>query len=100
MRAIYAERQDALLRAARRELEGKLEVAPSATGLHLVGWLPRGVDDRKASEAAATCGVEAPPISAYRFRPSRRGGLLLGYGGVSPRQIRDGVRALAGISLE
>jgi GntR family transcriptional regulator/MocR family aminotransferase len=99
MRAVYAERQDALLRAARRELREELEVAPSATGLHLVGWLPRGVDDRAASAAAAGCGVETPPLSAYRVRPSRRGGLLLGYGGVSPRQIRDGVRALAGISL-
>jgi GntR family transcriptional regulator/MocR family aminotransferase len=100
MRAIYAERQDALLRAARRELGDKLQVAPSATGLHLVAWLRRGVDDRMASAAAAGCGVEAPPISAYRVRPSRRGGLLLGYGGVSPRLIRDGVRALAGIALE
>jgi GntR family transcriptional regulator/MocR family aminotransferase len=56
------------------------------------------VDDRVASRAAARRGVETPPLSAYRLRPARRGGLLFGYGGVSPRQIRDGVRALAGMS--
>jgi GntR family transcriptional regulator/MocR family aminotransferase len=95
MRSLYAERQDALVRAARRALTGLLEVAPSETGLHLVGWLPRGVDDRAASRAAAAAGVEVPPLSVYRVRPSRRGGLLMGYGGVNPRQIRDGVRALA-----
>jgi GntR family transcriptional regulator/MocR family aminotransferase len=99
MRALYAERQEALVRAARRALGGLLELDPSPTGLHTVGWLPRGVDDREASAAAAAAGVEAPPVSAYRLRPSRRGGLLLGYGGITPRQIRDGVRAL-GPALE
>jgi GntR family transcriptional regulator/MocR family aminotransferase len=97
MRAVYAERQEALVRAAGRELAGWLRISPSATGLHLVGWLPPGVSDRTASQAAADRGVEAPPLSDYRIRPSRRGGLLLGYGGVNPRQIRDGVRALAGL---
>jgi GntR family transcriptional regulator/MocR family aminotransferase len=95
MRSLYAERQDALVRAAGRALGGLLEVAPSETGLHVVGWLPRGVDDRAASRAAADAGVEVPPLSTYRVRPSRRGGLLIGYGGVNPRQIRDGVRELA-----
>jgi GntR family transcriptional regulator/MocR family aminotransferase len=98
MRALYAERQDVLLRSARRDLDGFLEVTPSATGLHLVGWLPPGTDDRAVSGAAAGIGIETPPLSAYRVRPSRRSGLLLGYGGVNPRQIRDGVRALAGVA--
>jgi GntR family transcriptional regulator/MocR family aminotransferase len=95
MRSIYAERQQALVRAAGRELGELLDVVPAATGLHLVAWLPRGVDDRAAASAAAAVGVEAPPVSAYRVRASRHGGLMLGYGGVQPRQIRDGVRALA-----
>ena len=95
MRTLYAERQAALLKAARRELDGRLSVAQAEIGLHLLGWLPEGVDDREASRRAAACGVEAPPLSAYRLERGERGGLLLGYASSSPRLIRDGVRRLA-----
>ena len=40
------ERQAALVDAARRDLRGLLDIEPQAAGMHLVGWLPRGVDDR------------------------------------------------------
>ncbi len=95
MRTLYAERQEALLRAARRELGGLLEVAPAETGLQLVGWLPEGCDDRAVSEAARAAGVETAPLSAYHAVSTRRRGLLLGYAGFEPRLIRDGVRRLA-----
>lgn len=95
MRTLYAERQETLLRAARRELVGLLEVRPCATGLHLVGRLPARQDDRVASAAAARAGVVAPPLSAYYAEHPEQGGLLLGYAGSDGRQIRDGVRRLA-----
>jgi GntR family transcriptional regulator/MocR family aminotransferase len=98
MRTLYRERQETLLRAARRELEGLLEVGPCETGMHLVSWLPQGRDDVQASKAAARAGVEVPPLSAYCSERCRRGGLLLGYAGWEPRQIRDAVRRL-GASL-
>jgi GntR family transcriptional regulator/MocR family aminotransferase len=94
MRTLYHERQETLLRAARRELGGLLEVPACATGLHLMGWLSRGQDDRQASQAAAQAGVEAPPLSAYCLSRPARGGLLLGYAGCDARHIRDGVRQL------
>jgi GntR family transcriptional regulator/MocR family aminotransferase len=97
MRTLYAERQGALLAAARRELGGRLEVEPAGTGLHLVGWLPEGCDDREVSQAAWEVGVEVPPLSGYCLQRQRRPGLLLGYAAVTPRQIRDGVRRLAGV---
>jgi GntR family transcriptional regulator/MocR family aminotransferase len=95
MRTLYAERQEALLRAAGRELGGLLEVCPCPTGMHLVGRLADGRDDREASRAAARAGVEAPPLSAYGLDGRCPAGLLLGYAGLEPRQIRDGVRRLA-----
>jgi GntR family transcriptional regulator/MocR family aminotransferase len=94
MRTLYGERQEALLRAARRELSGLLDVPPCDTGMHLVGWLHEGRSDREASAAAAQAGVEAPPLSAYHADRCRRGGLLLGYAGWDARQIRDAVRRL------
>jgi GntR family transcriptional regulator/MocR family aminotransferase len=94
MRTLYRERQETLLRAARWELEGLLEVCPCETGLHLMSWLPQGRDDQKASQAAARAGVEAPPLSRYCVGRRPRGGLLLGYAGSDARHLRDAVRRL------
>jgi GntR family transcriptional regulator/MocR family aminotransferase len=94
-RALYAERQAALVRAARRALDGVLTVPPAESGMHLVGWLPEGADDRRAAEAAQRHGIEAPPLAAYRVRRQGRAGLVLGYAAFSPRELEDGVERLA-----
>jgi GntR family transcriptional regulator/MocR family aminotransferase len=95
MRSLYAERQALLVAAAASELAGLLEVKPAAAGMHLIGWLPQGVDDNDASEQAARHHVEAAPLSAYSSQPLARGGLTLGYTAVNPKQIKDGARRLA-----
>ena len=97
-RALYAERQAALVRAARRTLGGLLEVTPAEAGMHLLGWLRDGVDDREAARAALTRAVDVPPLSAFRARPTRpsdRGGLLLGYAAYTPREIDEACGRLA-----
>ena len=96
MRALYAERQTALLDAASRSLRGLLDVRPAEGGMHVLGWLPRGVDDRLAFRAAAAAGVTAPPLSFYCLDTPSRGGLLLGYTGIEVKEIREGVRRLTG----
>jgi GntR family transcriptional regulator/MocR family aminotransferase len=95
MRVLYGERQEALLAAARRKLSGRLDVEPAEGGMHLIGWLPDGVDDRGASRAAATEGVEVMPLSFFSASRRQRGALLLGYAGLRPREIDDGVDRLA-----
>ncbi len=95
MRALYAERQQVLVEAAQHELNGLLEVCPAAAGMHLVGWLAQNMSDKEASAKAAQFGVEAPPLSAYSARPLLRGGLVLGYAAVDPKEIKAGVRRLA-----
>ncbi len=95
MRSLYEERQNILVAAAGRELEGLMEVATAEAGMHLVGWLPKDVNDKAASEKAARYGVEAAPVSAYSANVLPRGGLVLGYAGVNSRQIKDGVKRLA-----
>jgi GntR family transcriptional regulator/MocR family aminotransferase len=92
-RTLYAARQAALVAAARR-VAGALDVAPADAGMHLVGWLPAGVDDRTVAAAAAEHGVEAPPLAAYRARAAGRGGLVLGYSGYDEHAIARGVDAL------
>jgi len=80
MRALYLRRQEVLVRAAKRDLRGLLEVEPSPAGLHIAAWLPTGADDRQAARAAARHGVFVTPLSAaYAASAPRRQGLLLGY---------------------
>ncbi|HET8675070.1 MAG TPA: PLP-dependent aminotransferase family protein [Blastocatellia bacterium] len=95
MRELYRERQECLIEAARRELGGALELEPDEAGMHLVGRLPSGADDRAVSRKANKLGVEASPLSLYFIERARTSGLILGYAGYDEREIRKGVRLLA-----
>jgi GntR family transcriptional regulator / MocR family aminotransferase len=94
MRKLYAERQACLIAAAKAELSGLLEVKEREAGMHLIGWLPPGVDDRQASSAAWRYNLIVRPLSAASLRPLGRGALVLGYTGFDERHIRMGVRQL------
>ena len=95
MRRLYSGRRDALVAALRGTLAGLMEVSEPEAGLHLVGWLPPGYDDRAAARAAARLGLDAKAIADYSLRPSPRPGLVLGYGAVDERLIREGVQRLS-----
>jgi GntR family transcriptional regulator / MocR family aminotransferase len=95
MRLLYGERQQALVLSARHHLAGLLTVEPSEGGMHLVGWLPRGVDDREASRAARAGGVVVTPLSFFSEGRQHRNALLLGYAGLTPEQIAAGTKRLA-----
>ncbi|MDQ3749187.1 MAG: PLP-dependent aminotransferase family protein [Acidobacteriota bacterium] len=95
MRFLYAERQAVLVDTAKKDLVGLLDVAADEAGMHLIGWLPEGVNDKIASEKAAKQGIEAVPLSAYSSEPLPRGGFVLGYTAFSTGQIKNAVRRLA-----
>jgi GntR family transcriptional regulator/MocR family aminotransferase len=97
MRALYAERQQALVSSVQRELGEMIEVHPSEAGLDLIGWLPEGADDREVASAARAAGIMIAPVSAYTIRARLRPGIRLGYASVSPRQIREGVKKLGSV---
>ncbi|MGJ5816666.1 PLP-dependent aminotransferase family protein [Paludibaculum fermentans] len=102
MRTLYQERRDTLVEVLTRELGGLLELSPAAAGMHLVGWLPPGIDDRAASRCALEAGVEAQAISAYCLAEPARRGLMLGYAGYSSAALKRAAgqlaQALAGLS--
>lgn len=94
MRKLYAERQACLVVAAKAELSGLLEIEGKEAGMHLIGWLPPGVDDRAASRAAWRHNLIVRPLSAFSLRPVGRGALVLGYTAFDERKIRAGVSQL------
>lgn len=95
MRFLYARRQETLLRAARKELGGLLELRRHEAGMHAVGWLPEGVCGKAAAESAREHGVDARPLSScYSGPPPERDGLVLGYGAFDEARILEGVERL------
>ena len=101
MRAIYQERQQALLTAAERELDGLLQIEPADTGMHVVGWLSRrGITDSKVSDEAEKRGLEVRALSRYCMRVKLPPGVVLGFAALRPRVLLSGVRTLRSILTE
>jgi GntR family transcriptional regulator / MocR family aminotransferase len=94
MRMLYMDRRKALVGAIRSQMGGILEVIGADAGMHLVALLPQGLGDVSVSKYAAQNGISAMPLSSCYLKAPKRGGLILGYGGVNPRQIQDGIRKL------
>ncbi|MBM3767753.1 MAG: PLP-dependent aminotransferase family protein, partial [Acidobacteria bacterium] len=95
VRAQNSERQKFFLKAAREHLHGLLEVPSKDSGMHLLGWLPDGVDDISVSNDLFAQGVEALPVSRFADPPIGRGALLFGY---APFDERDTVAAMRKIA--
>jgi GntR family transcriptional regulator/MocR family aminotransferase len=94
MRKLYAERHQLFIDAARSQLSEWLDVVPTNTGLHTIGLLRGGLTGTEVSAAAAGRGLTVAPISRFCIDPIATEGLVLGFSGTTPTQIRAGVAAL------
>jgi GntR family transcriptional regulator/MocR family aminotransferase len=102
MRPIYRARRDALLRALARHLPELHPVGASA-GLHVLAWLPDGIDERGVVARALARGVGLDGLAPYRsagVEASGPGGLILGYARLSESEIEEGIRRLAEVLRE
>lgn len=97
MRTLYAERQQTLVTALQQRLGAYLTVGDAEAGLHLVAWCNAGHEDQRLTQAAWQAGVEVSPISGYAMCQPIRHGLVLGYGMLTPAEIRTGVDKLAAV---
>ena len=92
MRPVYKRRRDALVRALGSRLPG-LRAAGTESGLHVVTWIPDGVDENAIVDAAGAAGIRIGTVGAYRRCPGRPG-LIFGYSALTERRIEDGVGRL------
>lgn len=97
MRGRYLERRNALVDALTREMGDTLIVCAPDAGMHLVAWLPTGMDGRAVVRDAAAHGLHIQPVSQFREQPGPCDGLVLGFAGNAPDALREGVRTLARI---
>jgi len=96
VRRRYAERRTCLIDEIRGHFGNALEIVGGDAGLHLILGLPEGVDDTLVVRDALQQGVVTRALSTYYLeRAHARPGLLLGYAGVSPEEIRPAFDALA-----
>jgi len=94
MRQLYRSRRDALQRALALSLPA-LPVRGAAAGMHILVWLPAGIDDIAISDRAAEKGIRVGPLSPMYLTSPARSGLLLGYGRLPEEDIAPAVRSLA-----
>ena len=97
MRNLYAKRQTLLFALARKHLAGLLELAPTASGMQVAGWLADAVDDRAVAAAGRRAGLALRPLSPYWVGPAARPGLHLGYAAVPEDAMEPPVQQLARI---
>ncbi len=100
MRILYQQRHDALISLIERECHGLIQIKPSKAGMHLVGWLAEGQDDKAVAETAERAGILAPPLSAYSLRHPHAPGLILGYTAFAEQEMADAVAMLAEVLTE
>jgi GntR family transcriptional regulator/MocR family aminotransferase len=94
MRPIYRRRRDALLDALARRLPALTPTGISA-GLHLVTWLPPGLDEAAIVAAAYEAGVGVDGVAPYRIAGPGPGGLVFGFATVNESAIAEGIEILA-----
>lgn len=97
MRKLYEERHEALQEAAANRLQGVLDVAPTDTGMHTIGRLQRQISEIEAAERALDHHISVSPLSRYCITEIPESGLVLGFSGIKPAEIRAGVEVLRAI---
>nr|WP_244867873.1 PLP-dependent aminotransferase family protein [Vannielia litorea] len=95
MRDLYRDRRDALLEAAQSHLGGLLNVQPTETGFHTVGYFPQPRDEVAVAEAARAEGLATAPLSRFALAPIAQQGLTLGFSAVPRIELQRGVERLA-----
>jgi len=97
IRTRHAARRAALLDAVSRQLGTRATVLGESAGLHVLVRFD-ALSGRDAPRLRAACrerGVGVYPAAHFYARPPRHAELLLGYGGLDERAIREGIRRLA-----
>lgn len=93
IRAIYADRRQALIDALQVELP-ELRIQPADQGMHIVVWLPDGLGDVAVAKAANKAGLALRALSPMCSGNLSLSGLMLGFGGFTNEQLTDAVRRL------
>ncbi len=98
MRRVYRKRRDALVEALAHWLPDA-RFSGIAAGLHVLVTLPPGIDEAALVDDAAAAGIRIYALGDHRVTRTADSpaAILLGYGGLEPPEIDEGVRILADV---
>lgn len=97
MRTLYASRLEALHAAIAKHAADLFEVPELEGGLNRVAWLPAGVSDTDVLAVLRPEGFACLPVSEFRMVPGGRGGLVLGFAGMSEELIDSSIAKMAAL---
>jgi GntR family transcriptional regulator/MocR family aminotransferase len=95
---VYRERREALLAALAVCAAGRLDVYPSAAGLHICArFRDQSRSDLAVVAAAADRGVAVEPLSPRHHEVAPVQGLAMGYRHIAAERVPEAVRRLASV---
>jgi GntR family transcriptional regulator/MocR family aminotransferase len=87
MRLLYQQRQNALSSCLREHLGNRMGITVLNAGLHLVGTLPDGIDDRAVKAKAREKGLLPRPMSDFAQTYPQPPALMLGFADMLEREM-------------
>jgi Transcriptional regulators containing a DNA-binding HTH domain and an aminotransferase domain (MocR family) and their eukaryotic orthologs len=97
MRTLYKQKHQTIVEEIQRNLSKRVTIIGEKSGLHLVLESGNGMTEQELIDSAITKGVKVYPMSIYYasgLEPEHPQ-VLLGYGGLSDSEIRNGVRHMS-----
>ena len=94
MRAIYKQRQRALLKRLQNDFGEWLDPIPSSYGMHLAAISKSSVDLERIAESLSAHSVKIHGFDRYHLGTRKRDGLIFGYGVADVADIDRGLSAL------
>jgi GntR family transcriptional regulator/MocR family aminotransferase len=95
MRLRYQDQRDVLVGALRRRMGDTMTVDAPEQGMHLVGYLGRGLSDVAIESVAREHGVVVRAMSRFHVVARPRSALVLGFSGYPRQMIAPAVARLA-----
>jgi GntR family transcriptional regulator/MocR family aminotransferase len=94
MRLLYAERQQQLLQLLQTQLKDTLQVNMAPSGMHLLCWLPEGIDIDRFKEAIKKRGLAVSFVRSFSLEHELRPAILLGFTAYTKYKMKVGVELL------
>ncbi|NUT78976.1 PLP-dependent aminotransferase family protein [Pseudomonas sp. C1C7] len=95
MRALYQARQQALVEQLEKRIGRFFRITPVEAGMHLIAWLPAGLDDAAIARDLAGHNIHTYALSDYCIGRTLPPALLIGFAGTPEQQAAERVEALA-----
>lgn len=100
MRLLYKNRQDFLVKEINKNFKDFMRAEPSASGMHIISWLPKNINDKKIAAEAVKGKIIVRALSEYSIKNFYSPGLLLGYSAFNEKEILAGLNKFKKILLD